>query len=527
MTISKNLTKTIAVAMLGTALATGVTATYMPSHVEAYAGITSEDERQIGWASMNQEYNQNDYEPDKMLTEMAKDIVANSNGDLNFNDGQHKRWLNDEIYRIKTDEAANAHCYPGGFIMVNQSMIDLTLYHANDGSTWKHFKNKADERAVWSTFDIKEGGLYPQGMLYATVGHEIGHYANEDYNRIVGSKTMTSYIAEIAGVFMPQTQEGALMHDSLINLARLTAKNGYSKSDEYGADKKAMEYLSKSEYFGVGDFAMLQYRTGNKYKKNGHDPSVDSKSHPAHWNRIMKASEKIKEMSGGLLEFRLMTPEQKREDLKQLEAGGGDNETNFLNKMASYNDENTGEKCIPYARDFMLYIDGRPLDWTLSYRLGTGKMQRIIENGETNKQGFFPANMYGTAQDRTFHIAGQIASAIELGIFNKKNLKYMTVAEEAKLRGDPDWDKYGIYKDNMWLYFEGVGKDGKVHRKFIDLFDLPKGHFVNAKKTNNAHKVDKYNPLSPEMAIVSYITELSMDIHYNDPKRSWWRKMDR
>ena len=87
MNITKKLTKTIAIAMLGTALATGVSTAYMPSHVEAYAGITSEDERQIGWSTLQQSHNQNDYEADKMLTEMARDIVKNSNGELNFNDG--------------------------------------------------------------------------------------------------------------------------------------------------------------------------------------------------------------------------------------------------------------------------------------------------------------------------------------------------------------------------------------------------------------------------------------------------------
>lgn len=524
MNITKKLTKTIAIAMLGTALTTGVTTTYMPSYVEAYAGITSEDERQIGWSTLQQAHSENEYEADKMLTEMARDIVKNSKGELNFNDGQHKRWLNDEIYLLKTNEAANAHTYPGGFIMFNQNLLDFTRYRANDGSTWDRSLEKEYKinDNVFTTFDMNYGGVYPRGMVYAVLGHEIGHYANEDYNRIVGSKTMTSYIAEIAGVFMPQTQEGVLLQDSLRNLARITAKNGFSKADEQGADKKTFEYLKESEFYGVGDAMMFFYRLGNQQRLNNRDPWADAKSHPAPWKRLMAAADKIKEMSGGRLEFRQMTEAQYREDAKMRETGDRDIETVYHNKMVSYFDSETGKETIPYKRDFVLYVDGKILDWKRISGLG----RPILVSGENNKQGLFPPSQWVTSQDRTFHIAGQIASAIELGIFKLDNLKYISCRDLEKSHGrvykDENEDcpeKYKVDGGWGWIYCEGIGKDGKMHRKYIDFTDANEEDFERGMNENGSNFIGQAD-YKTEHSVIGYIRCMAQDEHYNDAERS-------
>ena len=526
MTITKKLTKTIAIAMLGTAFATGVSTTYMPSHVEAYAGITSEDERQIGWSTLQQSHNQNDYEVDKMLTEMARDIVKNSNGELNFNDGQHKRWLNNEIYLLKTDEDANAHTYPGGYIMVNQNLLDFTRYRANDGSLWdrsqegKTVAGKFNDN-IFSTFDMTDGGVYPRGMVYAVLGHEIGHYANEDYNRIIGSKTMTSYIAEIAGIFMPQTQEGVLLQSSLMDLAKLTAKNGFSRADEKGADDKTFEYLSKSEFYGVGDAMMFFYRLGNQQIRNNRDPWADAKSHPAPWKRLMKAADKIKEMSGGRLEFRQMTEAEYREDAKMRETGDRDIETVYRRKMVSYYDKN-GKEHIPYKRDFVLLVDGKILDWKRIGGLGTP----ILVSGENNKQGLFPPSGYVTSQDRTFHIAGQIASAIELGIFKFENLKYISVRDLEKSHGrvyndeyDPNYPEEPDSRKgdggHGWIYCEGIGKDGKMHRKYIDFVDADDEAFDDGLHRDGDGYIGQTH-FKTEHSVIGYIARMARDEHYND-----------
>ena len=114
-----------------------------------------------------------------------------------------------------------------------------------------------------------------------------------------------------------------------------------------------------------------------------------------------------------------------------------------------------------------------------------------------------------------------VASAIELGIFKFDNLKYITARELEESKGRVYKSENG-YRGWGWIYCEGIGKDGKMHRKYIDFIDADEEGFERGMNEDGSNFIGQAD-YKTEHSVIGYIRCMAQDEHYNDADRSTWR----
>ncbi len=114
------------------------------------------------------------------------------------------------------------------------------------------YSNK-DAQNPWVKSDI-----YQMSSMAAVVGHEIGHWENEDMLHMHDKQMTTCIIASLIPVGNVWAALGVVAGSNLIN-AFNSRQMGFRTEQQ--ADEKAMEYCEPVPEFSIGGEAINEYRT--------------------------------------------------------------------------------------------------------------------------------------------------------------------------------------------------------------------------------------------------------------------------
>ena len=192
---------------------------------------------------------------DPILTHIQNRLMAFNSDKLWFygTDG-HKRGL-ERVLRARNREI-NAISYGGGQIFVYDGMFDLlacrTLGYA--------YADKSEQNP-WV-----KSNIYQMSALAAVVGHEIGHWENEDMLRQHDKQMNTRIIASLIPVGNIWAALGVAAGANLIN-AFNSRDMGFQTEQE--ADEKAMEYCEAVPEYSIGGEAIQEYRDTKDNERRG------------------------------------------------------------------------------------------------------------------------------------------------------------------------------------------------------------------------------------------------------------------
>ena len=209
--------------------------------------LSSRQEKEIGnqaVADFQREYSTFE---DPILTHIQNRLMAFNSDKLWFyGTPGHKRGL-ERVLRARRNDI-NAISYGGGQIFVYDGMFDLL-------STRK--LGEAYSSASWQNPWVKSN-IYQMSSMAAVVGHEIGHWENEDMLRQHDKQMYTRIIASVIPVGNVWAALGVVAGSNLIN-AFNSRQMGFRTEQQ--ADEKAMEYCERVPEYSIGGQAICEYRT--------------------------------------------------------------------------------------------------------------------------------------------------------------------------------------------------------------------------------------------------------------------------
>jgi len=264
--------------------------------VEAHY-LSSNEEKMIGNAAVEKYQQKNNTGENEALTDMQKDIVENNSSTLNLYDyGKHKRFL--EPVKVSYEKTMNAFTFPGGQIFITQQMLDFLNTYYDDGYTY-------DEAIRPMEMDIKNpcDSLYNISSIEFVLGHEIGHWANEDYLRQFDKQYNINMLFSLFGGNQT-TLSGAMLEELSQKVLTDVTQRQMSLRVEEQADEKGIEYLEKSNVCSTGGAAMFFYRYRNFEKiKHMRDPSKGADAHSNTTVRLRRVFDYWEKESNGLIKF--------------------------------------------------------------------------------------------------------------------------------------------------------------------------------------------------------------------------------
>ena len=183
---------------------------------------------------------------DPILTHIQDRIMKFNSDKLWFYGAPgHKRGL-ERVLRARRDEI-NAISYGGGQIFVYDGEFDLLacreLGQAYSDKSWQNPWRKSD--------------IYQMSSMAAVVGHEIGHWENEDMLRMHDKQMGTRILVSLIPVGNVWAALGVAAGANLIN-AFNSRQMGFETEQE--ADEKAMEYCERVPEYSIGGQAICEYR---------------------------------------------------------------------------------------------------------------------------------------------------------------------------------------------------------------------------------------------------------------------------
>ena len=449
----KAIKKLLTATLLTAAIFTGSMSAGDIPHAQAYM-ITCQEERNVGYNAYNEYLASHKYYKDKDLSSFYRLVVATNSDKLNFDDGRHKRWVNNDVVVVDNGEL-NAYMYPGGYMAFTKEELDFCSSYCNDGYT-------GSDKKGWRTYD---DGLYAGGRLLSVMCHEFGHYINEDYLKTVDKNMKLNYLSQIISVFSPGTTNAALAQLGAAFTVQSMVERGYSRPDENDADDTALDLMNNMAYYGVGDVCSYRFRSMNLSILNGKNPKKDSKTHPAPFKRFKKAQDYIKNISDGKVKLRNYSGSE-------------------MKKFGRYADkiDNSISK-----NEYVMEINGKLFNEAL----------------KAYPAGYALGNNTGLAQDRTFHIAGQIAGAVEKGVFKKANIRYISTAAMHDRSAGSDRQGY--------VYISAKNKRGRTYRLVIDRVDVDEETFKKAVKSGPDCTYEENRRRYSEMSVIKGIYDAAKD----------------
>ena len=450
----KVIKKMLAATLLSVGIFTSFMAEEGVNHAQAYM-ITCAQERYDGYEAYKENVLSKKHYKDAGLSALYKNVVNMFPKMLNFDDGRHKRWVDNDVVVIDNG-TTNASMYPGGYMVFTKSMLDFCRTYENAGYISGYKKRDSDPDTT---------GLYANGMIMGVLCHEFSHHINEDYLKRMDKNCKVNILGQIIGMFTPHTTNAAAAQLGAAMFVHNLAVTGYSKPDERDADETAMKMMSQMTLYGVGDICAYHYRTGNKLRLNNKDPWKESKTHPSSFGRMKKAQDYIKKMSNGKVKLRNYTKAEMKKYYQY---------TDYLNQCDS-------------KYEYVLEVNGKLFNEGMdNYPAG------YAMDNEDN----------GLAQDRTFHIAGQIASAVESGVFKKRNIRYISAKDYN--------DGTKGSKNSGYVYVNCPTKSGGSVMLIIDRVDLTEFYFNKAIK-EGTKGISPYSNRYNEMAVVKGIYDAAED----------------
>ncbi len=261
-----------------------------PLSVEAHF-LSSRQEKEIGnraVADFQREYSTFE---DPILNHIQDRLMA-YNGDKLWDYGTpgQKRGL-ERVLRARKN-TVNAVSYGGGQIFVYDGMFDL-LATRELGCA---YSNK-DAQNPWMKSDI-----YLMSSMAAVVGHEIGHWENEDMLRMHDKQMTTRIVASLIPVGNVWAALGVAAGSNLIN-AFNSRQMGFRTEQQ--ADEKAMEYCERVPEFSIGGQAICEYRTYMWKCSNGTEEHVDwLHPHSKSAKRLERALKEQEKQSHGFFTWK-------------------------------------------------------------------------------------------------------------------------------------------------------------------------------------------------------------------------------
>ena len=285
----KKLKKALAVSMVSVSL-------LAPFSVEAHF-LSSKQEKEIGSAAANEFVQQYGAYEEPVLTAIQDRIMKYNSDRLWFYGSPgHKRGLERVLCTKKP--GLNAVSYGGGQIFVYDDMIDF-LASDEPGSLWDK-KYAARHNKQWTAKNI-----YQMSSLASVVGHEIGHWENEDMLRQHDKQMTTRIVASLIPVGNVWAMLGVSAGSKLID-AFNSRQMGFRVEQQ--ADEKSMEYLEMVPEYSIGGLA-IQHRRLLLYKiDNGIEDKVDNWLHPHSktGKRIERALKEMEKSSRGFFKWKGM-----------------------------------------------------------------------------------------------------------------------------------------------------------------------------------------------------------------------------
>ena len=159
------------------------------------------------------------------------------------------------------------------------------------------FSYNKNEQTPW-----KKSNIYQMSSMAAVIGHEIGHWENEDMLRQHDRQMDTKLIASLIPVGNVWALLGVAAGSNLIN-AFNSRDMGFKTEQE--ADEKAMEYAMYVPEYSVGGEAIVEYRAYNYKTMRGIEDRVTNWLHPHSKTakRLERAIRKIEELSLGFVKY--------------------------------------------------------------------------------------------------------------------------------------------------------------------------------------------------------------------------------
>ena len=283
MTNMKNMKKIAAAVLAAITLSAPISAEahYLSSRQEKEIGNKAVADFQAEYATWE----------DPILTHIQNRIMAFNSDKLWFyGTSGHKRGL-ERVLRARTNEV-NAVSYGGGQIFVYDGMFDL-LATRELGCAYsdKYYQNP------WVKSDI-----YQMSSMAAVVGHEIGHWENEDMLRQHDKQMTTRIIASLIPVGNVWAALGVAAGSNLIN-AFNSRQMGFRTEQQ--ADEKAMEYCEAVPEYSIGGQAICEYRTYMWKCANGTENKVNwLHPHSKSAKRLERALKEQEKQSHGFFAWK-------------------------------------------------------------------------------------------------------------------------------------------------------------------------------------------------------------------------------
>ncbi|MDR2952469.1 MAG: M48 family metalloprotease [Treponema sp.] len=186
------------------------------------------------------------------VNKICQALVINSSSPSSFN-GYHVMLLNSQEY--------NAFATPGGHIMLTKTLVEAA----------------ASEDA-----------------LAALIAHELSHIILRHAAEIIQGVELTSQMGDLANKALDMSGSSAAQRTQALRqllspVLDTIVKNGFSQSQEYEADNKALELLDAAGYDPKGLLDMLQVLQQVQGSKSG----GFNKTHPSPRDRIANVNRSI------------------------------------------------------------------------------------------------------------------------------------------------------------------------------------------------------------------------------------------
>lgn len=274
---------------LAVALATAATIA-MPFSADAHF-LSSAQEKEIGNEAVKDFMNEYQCERNWVLDHIQKRLLQfNSDKLWMYGTPGKKRGL-EPVLMVKLDRA-NAVSYGGGQIFINEGYFDQL---ANKRA--EHFYYDKSEQNPW-----KKCNIYQMSAMAAVMGHEMGHWENED---MLDNFDRDIFIRGLASVFVFVNPWAALGVPVGANLINCFCTRQMSFDSEREADRKSMEYAMYVPEYSVGGEAIVEY-TEYQYKTaQGIEDKVTNWLHPHSTTakRLERALRYQEELSLGYIKY--------------------------------------------------------------------------------------------------------------------------------------------------------------------------------------------------------------------------------
>ena len=258
--------------------------------------LSSRQEKEIGNQAVRDFMNEYQTEHSWLLEHIQKRIMLfNSDKLWMYGTPGKKRGL-EPVLLAKIDRA-NAVSYGGGQIFINEGYLaQLANKEAN------HFYYDKSEQNPW-----KKCYIYQMSALAAVMGHEMGHWENEDMLRQHDRQMDTRLLASLIPVGNVWALLGVAAGTNLIN-AFNSRDMGFKTEQQ--ADEKAMEYSMYVPEYSVGGEAIVEYRAYQYKLTQGIEDEVKNWLHPHSKTakRLERALRYQEELSNGFIKWDGFSP---------------------------------------------------------------------------------------------------------------------------------------------------------------------------------------------------------------------------